>query len=291
MSKEFFNALRTNFKNTMNIESDKSGGYLIPEDIQTKVRTFKENNIALENLVTVIPVSTQSGSVARRKKTSRAPFNKTTEGSNIQEIPTPQFDNVEYDIEKYTGILKISNELLEDSDDSLETVLIDWLGNDSIATRNKLIFDVLNSKDKTPLTSAADIKNIINENLKPVFKRNAIIVTNQDGYKWLDNLSDSNGRGFIEIDPVTSESKLFNKYTIKEFDKDDLPNDESGNIPFIIGDLKESCILFDREQMTIRESTISGEDFFMDISAFKVRERECVRLWDEEAFIYGQVTL
>ncbi|WP_303006820.1 phage major capsid protein [Romboutsia ilealis] len=291
MSKEFFNAMRLNFKNTMNIESDESGGYLIPKDIQTKVRTFKENNVALENLVTVIPVSTQSGSIARRKKTARISFNKATEGSRIQDIPTPQFARVDYDIEKYTGILKVSNELLEDSDESLERVLIDWLGNDSIATRNKLIFDVLNSKDKTPLTSAADIKNIINENLKPVFKRNAIIVTNQDGYKWLDNLSDSNGRGFIEIDPVTSESKLFNKYTIKEFDNDDLPNDTSGNIPFIIGDLKESCILFDREQMTIRESTISGEDFFMDISAFKVRERECVRLWDEEAFIYGQVTL
>lgn len=291
MSKDFFNGIRTNFEYAMNIESGESGGYLIPKDIQTKIRTFKENNIALENLVTVIPVSTQSGSITRRKRTSRAPFNKTTEGSIIQERPTPQFDRVDYDIEKYTGLLKISNELLNDSDESLEKVLIDWLGNDSIATRNKLIFDVLNSKDKTPLTSAADIKNTINEMLNPVFKRNAIIVTNQDGYKWLDNLSDNNGRGFIEIDLATNEPKLFNKYTIKEFDNEDLPNDASGNIPLIIGDLKESCILFDREEMTIRESTISGEDFIMDISAFKVRERECVKLWDEESFIYGQVTI
>ena len=75
-----------------------------------------------------------------------------------------------------------------------------------------------------------------------------------------------------------------------------LPNDdmtsEENKIPFIIGDLKEGIVLFDRKKINIMTSNTavvgSGDDainaFEDDCTVFRGIEREDVEVRDEKAF-------
>lgn len=64
-----------------------------------------------------------------------------------------------------------------------------------------------------------------------------------------------------------------------------------GKAPLIIGNLKEAIVLFDREQQSIA-STDTGAGAF-ETNSTKVRgiEREDVRKWDEDAVVFGQITV
>src|SRR5699024_5807926 len=106
----FANAVRTKFKNGMSEGSDADGGYTVPQDIQTKINEYRESKDALQNLVTVEPVSTKTGSRVFKTRAQQTGFAKVDEGGTITEKDTPQFTNLLYDVEKYAGFMKATNE-------------------------------------------------------------------------------------------------------------------------------------------------------------------------------------
>ena len=69
--------------------------------------------------------------------------------------------------------------------------------------------------------------------------------------------------------------------------------DPTPQIPFIIGDLYEGIVYWDREWMSIAESAIAsiGElnAFEQDLTLYRAIEREDVTLRDTEAFVYGYI--
>jgi HK97 family phage major capsid protein len=69
--------------------------------------------------------------------------------------------------------------------------------------------------------------------------------------------------------------------------------DNAGQIPFIIGDLYEGVVYWDREWMSIAESAIASigdlNAFEQDLTLYRAIEREDVTLRDTEAFVYGYI--
>ena len=67
----------------------------------------------------------------------------------------------------------------------------------------------------------------------------------------------------------------------------------SSQIPFIIGDLNEGVVYWDREYMSIAESAIAAigdlNAFEQDLTLYRAIEREDVTLRDDEAFVYGYI--
>ena len=61
--------------------------------------------------------------------------------------------------------------------------------------------------------------------------------------------------------------------------------------PIIIGDLEEACVMFDRQTLSIMASNTAGDAFLSDVTLFRAIEREQVKMRDEEAIVYGQVTI
>jgi HK97 family phage major capsid protein len=61
--------------------------------------------------------------------------------------------------------------------------------------------------------------------------------------------------------------------------------------PIIIGDLKEACVMFDRQTLSIMASNTAGDAFLSDVTLFRAIEREQVKMRDEEAIVYGQITI
>ena len=288
---KFLNSLKTKFQNGMSEGVDQDGGYTVPQDIQTKINELREAKDSLQNLIKVEKVNTLSGSRVFKKRANTTGFAKVTEGGTITEKDTPQFTTLEYKVDKFAGFFKMTNELLADSSENVKATLIDWIGNESRITRNKLILEALDTKEKTAMAGLDDIKKAINVTLDPAFLPNAVVVTNQEGFNYLDTLVDGNGNYILQAD-ITNASvrRLFGKYPVHVISTKDLPMAD-GKAPIIIGDLKEACVMFDRQTLSVMASNVAGDSFLSDVTLFRAIEREQVKMRDEEAIVYGQITI
>ena len=289
--KEFINGVRAKFQNGMSEASKQDGGYAVPQDIQTKINELRESKDALQNLIKVEKVNTLEGSRVIKKRSQQTGFAEVSEGGTIAEGATPQFENITYKVKKYAGFFKVTNELLNDTDAALEATLVDWIGNESRVTRNKLILAALEGKEKTAIASLDDVKKALNVTLDPAFQNTAVVVTNQEGFNWLDTLVDGNGMYILQSD-VTNASvrRLFGKYPVHVISNKDLPTVE-GKVPMIMGDLKEAVVMFDRQSLSLATSAAAGDAFLTDVTLFRAIEREEVKMRDEEAVVYGEITI
>lgn len=290
----FINAVRSKFKNAMSVGSSANGGYTVPQDIQTEINELRVQKDALQNLVTVEPVTAPTGSRVFKARAQQTGFAEVAENGTIAEKATPQFTNLAYAVKKYAGFFKVTNELLKDSDQTIRATLTKWIGDESRVTRNKLILTELALKAKTAVADFDDLKDIVNEQLDPVFEGTTVVVTNQTGYNWLDKQKDADGNYLLQKDPTQPTRKLlFGLYPIQKFSNKDLPNDTTAGTkaPIIIGDLKEAIVLFDREETSIMASDVAMDSFETDNTLFRAIEREQVKTRDAEAFVYGQITI
>lgn len=284
----FANAVRSKFKNAMSEGSQTDGGYTVPQDIQTQINELRESKDALQTLVTVEPVNTLSGSRVFKARAQQTGFVEVPEGDIIGEKATPQFTNLDYKVKKYAGFFKVTNELLKDSDQAITDTLIRWIGDESRVTRNKLILTELGKKAKTAIASVDDIKDVLNVTLDPAFRYTSSIVTNQDGFNWLDKLKDGDGNYLLQPSVTAPTGKQLFGVPVVVVSNKDLPTD-TGKAPIIIGDLKEAVVLFDRQTTEIMASDVAMDAFETDKTLFRAIEREEVKTRDAEAFVYGHV--
>lgn len=280
--------------NSMKEGTDADGGLTVPKDIQTSIKELRRSQDALENYVNVEKVSTLSGSRVIEKYAEHTPFDNVEEESEFPDVSTPQFENIPYKIKKKGGILKVTRELLQDTTENILSYLRRWIAKKSKATRNALIINKINEMTngkEVAITGVDDIKKIFNVNLDPDIASGSIIITNQDGFNWLDTQKDATGNYILQSDPTQrTKELLFGKYPIVKMSNKTLKT-TAKKVPFICGDLKEAITLFDRENMSIEISTEAGDLWKKDQTGIKVRERLDIQAVDSEAIVKGQITL
>ena len=286
-----------NIAKGMNEGTPADGGYTVPEDISTMVEERREAKASLIDLVSVETVSTNKGSRTFKKRSQQTGFTKVGEGGKITSTSTPQFERMDYTISKYAGYLPVTNELLEDTDTNIVNIIVEWLGDESRVTRNKIILDLIKTQDETKLEGLDDIKKVLNVTLGSAFKATSVIVTNDDGLQYLDTLKDNDGKYLLQPNPANPMEMRLSAGTVtvpvKVIPNADLAT-TSNKIPFIIGDLKEGIRFFDRKQLTINTSNVAaiGElnAFEEDLTLFRGIEREDCKIRDEEAFVNAYIT-
>lgn len=286
-----------NIAKGMNEGTPADGGYTVPEDISTMVEKRREAKASLIDLVSVETVSTNKGSRTFKKRSQQTGFTKVGEGGKITSKSTPQFERIDYVISKYAGYLPVTNELLEDSDTNIVNIIVEWLGDESRVTRNKIILELIKKKAEEKLNGLDDIKNALNVRLGSAFKYTSVIVTNDDGLQYLDTLKDNDGKYLLQPNPANPmQMRLSAGATtvpVITVPNADLPT-TTNKIPFIIGDLKEAIKFFDRKQLTINTSNVAaiGElnAFEEDLTLFRGIEREDCQFKDKEAFVNGYIT-
>ncbi|KWU66044.1 major capsid protein [Bacillus mycoides] len=282
------------YKASLSENTGKDGGYIVPEDITTTINQLKQTVDSLEQYVSVQPVSTNKGSRTLEKRAASTPFAPLSEYGNpnaMQEIASPQFDRLSYAIEDYAGFLPVPNDLLDDTDQALESYLRQWIAKKSIATRNYLILQEVNKLTKVDFKDYKGIKTALNVTLDPAFSAVANIVTNQDGFNYLDQIEDKDGRPLLQPDPTNPTRKLLSGKPIIVLSNKTIATDKDGKAPFIVGDLKEAIVLWDRKQLSIDMTKEGGNAWRSNTSEFRAIEREDVTLWDSEAVVYGQITV
>lgn len=304
--KKFINAARFGFRNIMTSTEKKDGGYTVPADLDTEINQFKDASFNLDSLVTIEPVSTPSGSRVFQKKGHSAGFAEVGENGKIQAMDQPEFLTMSYNIKKYAGYLPVTNELLDDSDAAIRSVITKWIGDGSRVTHNKLILEALadgktaeaaDAPTYTVIKGIDDITKIINVTLGAAYKAGAKIITNDNGLQVLCELKDGNGRPMLNPNPADPAKMQLAAgpvvIPVEVLPTADFPNvtDKGKNYPpFVIGDLKEAVTFFDRKHRTISSSdtaSVTGYNAFeQDGVLFKCIEREDVEIKDVAAYAY-----
>nr|DAY98463.1 MAG TPA: major capsid protein [Caudoviricetes sp.] len=271
----------------------EDGGLTVPEDIQTEIKELRRTTDALELIVNVEPVSTMKGSRNIEVNAEQTPFDNVDEEADFPEVQGPQFKKIAYAIKKKGGILKLTKELLSDTAESLMSYINKWIAKKCKVTRNFLILKAIqdNFGEASPVTTIDDLKKIFNTKLDPALAVDAGVITNQDGFNYLDTLKDSDGNYILQKDPINATKRmLFGRYPVTVLSNKALKTNAT-KAPIYCGNFKEAITLFDREYMTIETSDQAGDMWGKDQVGVKVRERLDVQVVDEEAIVKGEITI
>ena len=304
---EFADAARHYFKNAKaNTEgNDADGGYTVPDDIRTEINRYREAHFSLQSLVDTEAVTTDSGRRTYQSRASHTGFAQVAEGGKIGNVAGPTFEIINYAIKKYAGWMPVTSELLADSDANITNVLIQWLGEEDIATRNRLILEVLQSKAKTEMKVLDDIKRAITVTLGSAFAGTSKIITNDDGLNWMDTLKDGNGRYLLkpnmdQTSPIKYQLAVgATNVPIVVVPNVVLPSDvktaKKRGIPMLCGDAKEGVKVFDRQKLSILASNTASVTGFnayeQDMTLFRGILRMDVKAKDDKALVNGVLTV
>lgn len=280
--------------NAMSEGSDEDGGLTVPKDIKTKIKELRRSEDALETLVNVEHVTTNSGSRVIEREADQTPFDNVDEAAEFPDVSTPQFENVDYKIKKKGGILKVTRELLSDTAENIMNYLKKWIAKKAKATRNFMIIAKIKEICKgleVTVTGLDNLKDIFNVMLDPAITLGAVVVTNQSGFNFLDKLKDEKGNYILQKDPTQATKKLlFGEYPVIKLSNKTLQNID-GKAPIICGDLKEAITIFDRETLTIDISNLAAGMWERDQTGIKVRERLDIQTVDADAVVMGLATV
>lgn len=304
----FANRVRNLPMNSLNETTGENGGYVVPQDIQTRINQYKESHRSIRDLVDVEPVTTNKGSRVYQKKAAVAGFAKVDENGNLAAMQEPAFEQVQYTVQDFGGYLPVSNDLLADTDANLEETIVRWTGYQGLQTDNREIFAL--AKTGTNIDLPAGINGIRSAIIKLGSAYDSIIVTNDDGLAYLDTLEDKQGRPLLNPDP-TEPTRMQLRCGVKivpveVFSNAELPSDTETSpgstiVPMIGGDMRSAFKIFDRQMTTLfasKSAIVTSDGSTISFNAFQQRGtlyradmRADYKLIDKSAFFYGKMTI
>lgn len=269
---------------------DGDTSLIVPQDIQTKINEIQRQLNDLSQYITVETVNTLSGSRVLEADNVMTPFQVVEEYGEIGEIDNPKFRPVTYKLVKRAGYLPITNELLADTDQNILNYVANWIARKHVVTKNLLIVDLLTSLTPVALSDIDAIKKVLNVDLDPAISLNATIITNQDGYHWLDTQKDQDGRYLLTDDITQPGRKLFKGRPVAVISNRHLPTVDD-KAPIFIGNGKQFAVLFTRGVYELASTTEGGDAWRRDTTELRTITRDDLVEWDTEAMVYGELDL
>lgn len=269
-------------------------GLIIPQDIQTRINEIMRELNDLSEYITVETVNTLSGSRVLEADNTMTPFQVVNEYGPIQETDNPQFVPITYRLVKRAGYLPLTNELLSDSDQNILNYVARWIAKKHVVTKNSLITGLLLGLQPVQLQGFDDVKRVLNVDLDPAISLNATIITNQDGYHWMDTQKDQNGRYLLQDDITQPGRKLFMGRPIAVVSNRYLPTVqvEGQNLaPMFIGNGKEAAVLFTYGRYELASTREGGDAWRRDTTELRTITRDDLCPWDIGAMVYGQLQI
>lgn len=301
-TKEFADAARRGFhvENALSSGiregSDPDGGYIVPEDIRTKINDWKQSEFSLESLISVEPVTTNKGGRTYEKKSDSQPFQDIDEGEALEEMDTPEFERVSYTIGDRGGWLPLTNDLLNDTDQNITNRITKWIARKSNATSNAKVITLINQKAATEIEMLDDVKKALIVTLGSAYMNAAQILTNDDGLLFLSTLKDNNGRELLQPNPLEPMKMYLSVGPIKvplvwvpnKVIPSDVATKGKRKIPIIPADFKEAFKKYDRQKVSLLASNIavagSLNAFTQNLTLIRAIERNDFKVLDKDAY-------
>jgi HK97 family phage major capsid protein len=271
--------------------TDGDSSLVLPQDIQTNINTLMRSFNDLSQYVNVQNVSALSGSRVLEKDEDMVPFADVDEYGVIGNTENPKFSQVSYAVKKRAGILPLTNELISDTDQNIVQYVQNWISKKAVVTRNYHIINLLNTLSKTAIADVDAVKKILNVTLDPAISQNSVILTNQDGYNWMDNQKDDNGRYLLQDDITQPGQKVFKGRPVGVVSNRQFKTATGAQslAPFVVGDLKQLIVLFNRRYFELASTKEGGDAFARDTTNLRTIMRDDYKLWDDGAAVFGQI--
>ncbi len=255
------------------------GGYIVPEEQISILREYRRANLALRSFCGYQTVTSDTG----KRPTLSSEKGKLVAFDELNEINQDDLDfgQITYKISSYGDIIPVSNELAADNNINLMEVIGRRFATKSINTENDKILAKLPSKG-TAITDYKGILNALNTKIDPMQAISAIILTNQSGFDYLDELTDTQGRPLLTpslADPsmMTLRGKIIVPVS------DSILATPTAGIPFYVGAMAEAVAFFDRQQVAIEASSDAG--FTKNATYIRAIERFDVEADDAGAMV------
>ena len=129
---------------------------------------------------------------------------------------------------------------------------------EAVDTENDKILTLLNGLTGTAITDYTGIKTALNVSLKPAVSKRAIIITNQNGFDYLDKLEDDNGQPILSEHMAQDGVYKFRGKDIVVLDNAVLPDDETDGTPFFVGSTKDFVKFVERKGLLVAVSSEAG---------------------------------
>lgn len=261
--------------------TDGKGGYLVPTEQFNEIKELRRNLVALKDYCNVLPVHSFKGTM---------PIEKDGTGEliafeELNEIGKSDIDfsQVTYNVADYGDIIPVSNTLLADETANLTAYIGKRFTKKATNTENKKIVDLLKTLTPKPAADYTVINTALNVDLDPAVSANAIVITNQTGFNFLDNLVDKQSRPLLELNLQNTTQKVFKGRKIVVLPDALLPMNTT-KAPVFVGDLTEFATFFDREGLELAISKEAG--FTKNATYIRAIERFDVKKVDEKAMVY-----
>lgn len=267
------------------------GGYLIPTEQIEQLLQFRRSYTALKDFCTVRIANSRNG----QQPTIGEENGVLTNFEELNEIHQSDIDfaQIKYDCKDYGDIIPIANQLLQDVNIDLMSVIGQRFARKSINTENAKILEILATLPPTMVTTGyKGIQTALNKTLDPAISAGATIFTNQTGYDYLDNLTDNNKRPLLTASLADPTQYLFKGRRVVMLKDSLLPADTTTTegktlAPFIVGSMADLMHFFDRVGVEIAVSTEAG--FTKYVTLVRAVERFDVQKVDAEAMAYLKI--
>lgn len=226
--------------------TDSGSAALIPTEV-LKPHFLEKTRNPLLDLVQRVKVNSGSGKYPVIKKTDNK-MASTEELKANPELGKPSISEIDYSIKTYRGYIPVSQEMIDDADYDIMSIVEDEVFNQGENTELSLVATILKSATQADAAGFDGIKDIYNKKLKSIYK--ASIVVTQSMFAALDKVKDKNGRYMLQTDVASPTGYSFGGKTI--YPVDDTVFGAEGDMKFFIGDVSEFVKLFDRSQVSVK---------------------------------------
>lgn len=259
--------------------TDSGSAALIPTEVLKPHFVNKTRNPLLD-LVERVKVNSGSGKYPLIKKTDGVMVS-TEELKSNPELGKPAISEIDYSIKTYRGYVPVSQEMIDDADYDIMSIVEDEVFNQGENTELSLVAAVLKKATQADAAGFDGIKDIYNKKLKSIYK--ASIVVTKSMFAALDKVKDKNGRYMLQTDVASPTGYSFGGKTI--YKVDDTVFGDEGDMKFFIGDVTEFVKEFDRAQVSVKWV---NNDIYGQLLGLFIRLD--VKKADEEAGFFGTYT-
>lgn len=228
------------------LNTDVDGKAIIPTQIVTPIYKSKVGSNDLAAYVDVKKVSVGQGSYPIAKNDPSKVLATKAELAQIGDTDSGM-TAVDFKCETRAGKVYLSQELLDDSAVDFKSEIQSQLSTLVKNTDNLNILKTLKGVPTKTVKTLDDVKalrNSLDFGLTPV------VITNNDGFAYLDNLKDSQGHYILQPDVTIASGKSLFGCPIVVMNNKVLPDIKAGQFPIFIGDLQEAVALIRRNQIT-----------------------------------------
>lgn len=263
--------------------------YILPQDIRTKINELRRAFVSAKDLITVTPVTALSGSDTYAPE-GVGELTKFNDGEVISDADIDKFSIMKWSVDFYGKLIPISNILIGAEEGGLMNYLRKYFVKSSVMTENKKIFEIAKTGTKMtkPVDSVQVIRSAMNTQLDPEHVMQAVIVTNQTGFDFLDSETDAIGRPMLRDDETSPSGKSFAGKHVVVFPLAQLPDITAGKkAPIYVGSFKDAMEMKEYNELLFATSN----DFYFNKNqlALRVIQAFDIKAVDTKAILVGEV--